>query len=799
MLVNNYAKVAARNLLRSKGTTVIMVAGLAVGIACCILILRLVQHELSYDRFHDKADRIFRIVTAEQKGDLENVRAHAHLPLVNALGAIAEIEEVVTLGGAGTLRVRSPNGDFYQEGIATASESFFDVFTFPLTSGHPATALRDPYTIVLSQDLARKFFPRSSAVGQVLTVEDVDYTVTGVFEALPSNSHVSFEALRSQVTNEAIYRARFGERAESLLNRWGMLTYAYILLDERADAESVVQQLESVVLSIRPENENPTYSFSLQPLTEIHLHSQLLGEWQAPGNIRVLYILVTVAFLIVLLASINFINLTTARSTTRAREIGIRKVVGAQRRQIIAQQLAESLLITFLSTLVAVLLAWVLLPSFNELVGRSLALAYQTNLFLVLALGLLCLLIGLLAGIYPALVLSAFKPVHVLAGPTRFGGSSLLRRGLVVAQVAVAIVFIGASLIIVDQLSYIESKNLGFSKDHIITVPVRDPLRFAEQYSVLKEELLQDPRIQSITASMGQPGLWAPDYTLAAEEGEFEEAITYHWLGVDFDFLDVFDIELVSGRDLSPVFGQDASESILLNETAVQVLGWEQPLGRELNLGLNDRRGRVVGVVKDFHHRSLRESIAPMVMYMVPPVFYSTMSVRAQPGTERHVLDVLNAKWDQIYPDYPFQYEFLDEQFVQAHDADRRLGVVAGYASILAVLMSCFGLYGLIAYTVQRRMKEIGIRKVLGASASNVITLISREYLALIGVAFLVAAPLVYVALHEWLNDFAYSVGVSLPMIVLAGCVVTLIGALTVSYHALQAARSNPVTSLQCD
>ena len=785
-MIKNYLKLSFRNLRRHPGYAAIHILGLAIGIACCGLMMLYVHHELSYDAFFEKADRIWRISTEIEGGGQISRKAFMPLPMLKHLEAVPEIQTVVEVGSVQSPYFRHRGEWVRQEGIASAGANMFEVFGYSMLIGNAKTVLEEPNSIVLTRSLALKYFGDENPIGQVLEATDKTYTVKGVMADAPSNTHWPFQALVSM--------DRSGPLAEMLLNRWGWgYTHTYVLMPETFNVAGLESKLNQIAAT---EQSDQTYTFHLQRLQDIHLHSQLEGELSSSGNPKLLSVFFTIALFVLLIACINYINLATAQSSKRVREIGVRKVVGAARRHLIVQLLGESLLVAMLAALLALVFIDVLLPIFNSFVDRQISLKTISAIYLYGGLAGLALLVGLIAGSYPAFLVSTYRPAHIFQRKAQLTGNGLFRKSLVIFQFTICIVFIIGACIFYRQYRFMLDKDLGFQQEHILTVSTQQT-DFAPQYEVFKQRLLQYSGIKSVTAAMGKPGIWAPVNAFQPDSTQMENSLSYHWLGVDYDFLETLDIELLQGRDLSSMVATDEHDAFLLNESAVRALGLENPIGHELQLNLNDRKGRVIGVMKDFHHGTLREAITPTLIYIVDDVFYSDVIVRVEPGSLADVLTSIENVWKEIYPALPFEYSFFDDQIGQQYAVEARMGTVAGLVSILTLFVACMGLLGLVMFTVESRTKEIGIRKVLGASITHVVTLLSRDYVKLVAIAFLAAVPIAYYAMQHWLNGFAYRIELEWWIFALAGTLALVIAVATVSYQSIKAALANPVEALR--
>ena len=789
-MFRNYLKIALRTLVKHPLYTLINISGLALGIACCGLMLLFLHHELSYDAFNEKADQIWRIASEKHDGDEVLRNAHIPMPMLSHLGSIPEIKEVIEVGGARSIDFLHNGEVIQQDGIASASPNVFDVFSFTLIHGNPQTALADPDGIVLTQSLVEKYFGDDNALGQVLNTSEKSYTVTGVIADVPVNTHWPFQALVPWLNSDPL--------TKMLMSRWGFgYIHTYVLAEKDLNVSVLETKLNQVASANQPSNSGSNYTFHLQPLKDIHLHSQLNGELSPPGNPGLLTICSFIALFVLLIACINFTNFATAQSTKRFQEIGVRKVVGAARKQLVLQLIGESLLITGLAAIVALALMDIFLPFFNSFAGKQIALSDLSLGYIIGGTVVLTGVVGLLAGSYPAFVVSSYKPVRIFDNSARMNGNGLFRKGLIVVQFTICMALVIATAIFYQQFEYIHTKDLGFRQDQIVSISIKRPVDSAPHYEAFKQRLLQISTVEQVTASMGQPGVWAPDNKFQADSTDAASMLAYNWLGVDYDFIETFGIELLQGRSLSAAIQSDEQEAFLINEMAVRVLGLEHPIGHEIKLQLNDRKGRVVGVVKDFHHSSMREAIAPTLLYIVDDVFYSKVSIRISEAGLEDVLPQIEKTWTDFYPSIPFTYTLFEDELRQQYMEEARLGKIATLVSVIAVFIACMGLLGLVMLTVEGRSKEIGIRKVLGASVSDVTLMLSMSYIKLVSIAFVIAIPVSYLAIQGWLNGFAYRVSMAPGIFLRAGILVLIIAILAVSYQSIKAALANPVDSLK--
>ena len=795
-MLKNYLKIALRNLQRHKGYSFINIAGLAVGIACCALILLYVRHELSYDRAYEKADRIYRIVSEERSEDGVWMGARSPVPLGPALKeTYPEAEDFIRFWRAFQPVLRYDDKAFGEHGrLYFTDPGVFEVFALDLVAGDPQTALAAPGTIVLTETMARKYFGDDEAMGKVLAYtgypgrgDHLRFTVTGILRDLPENTHLAFEALASLEGIET-ERDNFGS--------WKPI-WTYVLLP----AHVAPGQLESKFPAFVEQHlgDDPgALVMRLEPITDIHLHSLYEGGFKPGSDIAYVYVFAAIGFFILLIACINFINLATARSLNRAREVGMRKVLGAYRRQLIRQFLGEAFLLTMLGLLLAVVLIELFLPVFNNLFDKTLALDYLHDRTFLLMLPTLALVVGLLAGLYPAFFLSRFRPVTALKGhATTSPAGTGLRKALVVFQFAISVALITSTAIVYHQLNYVRSKHLGFDKEQVVVMP--NPRTGQEE--ALLATLQQHPNVRHVAESQRVPvNPVNADGRPVRPEG-FEETVQVDSYIVDAGFVETFGMAMAAGRPFSKEIATDVG-AFLINETAAKRFGWtpsEAALGKQLEWTNGPTLGPVIGVVKDFHLTSMHESITPLVLQMRPDESWwrTFISAKIRPTDVAGTLAFLEKTWRAFAPEGAYDYFFIDESFEALHRADARFGETFGFFAALALFIACLGLFGLAAFTAEQRTKEIGIRKVLGASAGGVVLLLSKDFTKLVVVAFVVASPLAYLVMHRWLENFAYRVEISWPIFLVAGLSALGIALLTVSYQSVKAALADPVKALR--
>jgi len=790
-MFRNYLKIAFRNLLRRKLYSLINVLGLALGMACCLLIILFIQDELSYDRFHEKAEQIYRVAKIEKRNE-----GVVNYPLVFPVVApklqqdFPEVLNAVRFDPQLSVLVSRENKQFLEQRFFYADSSVFDVFTFPLIKGDPKIALKEPYTLILTEEMAEKYFGSEDPLGQTLSIDNRhDYKITGVLKNIPHNSHMKFDFLASMATEEA-ENPRYGKL-------WAWSCYTYLLLPRDYSPSELEKKFPDFILRNRNEQAAKAWTFYLQPLTKIHLHSNLGYEIEPNSDIKHIYIFSGIGFFILLIACINFMNLATARSSNRAKEVGVRKVLGADRSQLAKQFLGESLVFSFIALPLAVAVVEIVLPAFNALTNKAVTLSSLSHQAASLGLIGVVLLVGIISGSYPAFFLSAFHPSEVLRGKLRAGvKSSFFRRILVVVQFAISIVLIVGTVIIYSQLDFIRNKKLGFDKEHVVVVRIEEP-EMQKRYEPFRQDLLQNPGIVSVAGSTCFPGINPNLSPFVPEGAEDKEPLKLRHVLVDYDFIRTFGIEVKEGRDFSRDFQTDAKQAFVINESAAQEFGWETSAGKKLT-DLDLGSGYVIGVVKDFHFRSKHQKIEPLILSIRPDERYIYfISVKYDQANAREILSFLQKKWKEYSPDRPLDYFFLDENFDKLYRAEERLSQIFSVFSFLAIFIACLGLFGLASFTAEQRTKEIGIRKTLGASAANIVLLLSKEFTKWVIVANALAWPLAYFAMNRWLQNFAYRISIGLWMFFLGAGLALAIAFFTISFQTVRAALANPIDALR--
>ncbi len=813
-MLKNYFKIALRNLFRHKVSSFINLFGLTVGLACCLLISIYIIDELSYDRYHENADRIYRVTRnfLNRDGSVNLHLGHVAPPFGPLLSNdFPDIEEVVRMR-QNTLTFKVGDQLFSEENVFFAEDNIFNVFTIPVIKGDPKTALSNPFSIMLTEEMAHKYFGNEDPMGkQILVNGQMNANVTGVFKKIPANSHMHPDFLVA--FNTLKVPEIYGE--EQLRTNWGNNSFStYVLLPKGYPADKLEAQfpafLDKHMGAHATANDAPKPSswttLFLDKMTDIHLYSHLDSEIEENGDIKRVYIFGAIALFILLIACINYMNLATAHSASRSKEIGIRKVAGAHRHELMWQFLSESVLITFLAMLLAIGLTWLGLPILENLTNKELSiLSIFDNWYFPAGIFALSVLVGLLAGVYPAVFMSSFQPVRVLKGVFKVGGGNVaLRKVLVVAQFSISIILISSTGIVFQQLRYMQQKSLGYDKEHIVTMPYRGQ-GLSESYDAFRNELLNNSNIKNVARSVLIPTdrLLNSFGSATAQVGDstIQSTVTLKAVMIDHDFTDTYGIEFAAGRDFSREFRTDDSTGFIINEAAVRAIGWKSPeeaVGQPFEYGGRD--GQVVGVLKDFHFESLHETILPIAFLMPSdPGNYGTISVKISGNNISGAINHLEKTWTQFVPDFPFQYTFLDENFGRLYEAERRQGQVFTIFSGIAIFVACLGLFGLAAFATSQRTKEIGIRKVLGASVSSVVMLLSRDFVRLVIIALVIATPIAWWTMYNWLESFAYRINIEWWLFGLAGVLAIAVAVFTISFQSIKAAVANPVHSLRSE
>ena len=793
MLKNNF-KIAFRNLWGHKWFSLLNISGLAIGLAAGFLIFLYVSFELSYDGFHSKGDNIYRVVAdIETPSEVIDADIPAWPVAPNLQTEFPEVESYVRIMNFEAL-VRKDNLKFNEENLIAADSAFFQIFDFELVQGNKDEVLKRPFTVVLSETTARKYFGNENPVGKSLLMFEAGHNVevTGVMADIPVNSQIHADFVVSMSTfTENLY--------QGVDEQWGNYgASAYILLEGGTDPDKLEKKFPAFLEKKSGTEMKESQMFVtlfLEPFEEVYLHSERGGEIE--GSINNVYVFSFVALFILIIACINFINLTTARSVERAKEVGIRKVIGAQKRQLGLQFLGESVIVCIIAFLLTLGLVQLLLPFFNQIAGKIVAenlFSYPSYIFLLFAVAL-CL--GLLAGIYPAIVLSSFKPVSVLKGRFSAGRKGVvLRKGLVVSQFIISIVLIIGTLVVYSQMNFMRNTELGFNKEQVVVLQTNP----GPSQGAMQEAIENIPGVlgSSFGSSVPGGGNSAAYSELENKQGDLQIANLDLYF-VDFDYIPLFDLEMVAGRGFSRDFATDTTKAMVINERTAQLLGYSSPeeaVGKRFKQW--GREGKIIGVVQDFHFTSLKEKIEPLTM-RIEPSRNQLLAVKVDSRNIKSTIASLEEEWNKFIPERPFDYYFLDEFFDRQYRAEERFGNLVLYFSILAIFISCLGLLGLASYSTLQRRREIGIRKIVGASVTGIVHLLSYEFLKLVLIAFVIASPIAWLLMNSWLQDFAYRIDIKWWVFALAGFSALSIALLTVSVQAIKAAVANPVKSLRTE
>ena len=795
-MFRNYFKVALRSLQRNKGFAAINIIGLSIGLATCLLIVFYVADELGYDKYNTKANNIYRADMEVKFGNNANTYAAVQSGFADeAKKDFATIEQAVRLRPAyeqpAGFHVKKGNSVLQETSVIYADATLFDVFTLPIIAGDAATALAQPNTVVLTESAAKKYFDATNIVGQTLVLNDtLNFKVTGVIKDIPEQSHFSYNMFLSMETIP-------GSRNPN----WGGGGYnTYLLLKPGASTTEISKKLSSVVMQFNAQwlGKDDHLKFTLTPLTAIHLHSNLQQELGHNGSIQYVYIFSAIGIFILLIACVNFMNLSTARSSNRAKEVGVRKVLGSPRKYLVAQFLTESIVVTFASTIIAIVIAGLLMPLFNQVSGKQLAFTAQTFAWLVPCSLVLVVVIGFMAGAYPAFFLSRFQPINVLKGKLSAGfKGGGLRSFLVVFQFGISIFLIIGTMVIYNQLHYIQTTNLGYNRNQVLIIKNTENLN--NQAQTFKQQIKQLQGVEDASLSGFVPTGEAsnitalfPDATLTSHTS----MLTEFW-PVDENYIKTMGMQFQSGRNFSASMKTDSS-SVIINEAAAKFFGFKDPLNKTIYRNtVGVQQFKIIGVIKDFHFKSLRENITPVALYLAEDK--GALNVKVNTANITNLMDEIKDKWKAVAPNQQFTYSFMDAEFDAAYRAEDRIGVIFIAFTALAIIIACLGLFGLAAYAAEQRTKEIGIRKVLGANVPALVGLLSKDFIKLVLIAIVIASPIAWFAMQQWLHDFAYRADMHWWLIAIAGMAAIIIAFATVSFQAIKAALINPVKSLRTD
>lgn len=794
-MLKSYITTTLRHLLRQRGYTAINVLGLSMGLACCFLMLLFVQHELRYDAFHENSERIYRVVSERNNNGVIQKNAFLASAYAHDLPEFfPEIEQVVRFRVNGTPVLRANDRVLRAASFAFADTNVFDVFDFELLRGNPETALTDPSAVLLTAQAARDLFGAADPIGQVITYNNtLELVVTGILADVPSYSHLQFDYLATMEVMPRFWSADILDTYQT----W--LFYTYTLLQENTQAAQVAERMDAFLDTYQGEGASVQQDLLLQPLADVHFSTDVRNDVASNRDLQTLYIFGAIAFLVLLIAVVNFMNLATARASERAREVGLRKVLGADKRQLVTQFMGESVALSGLAMLGA--MVWVVLvwPSFLGMIGEDIVLHKLLQPGWIVAFVVLGIGVGIVAGSYPALYLAAFQPTRVLKGEITRGRRGMwLRHTLTGVQFALSVFLIVGTLTVYQQLRFMLDQDLGFAGEQVVYLNTNAAIE--GQIEGFKAALLQHNRISHVTLGGGtKPGnsSFVRTYHVPTPTGEVSwQAPT---MLVDPDFVSTLGLEILEGRNFDWDRPTDRTQAYLINEAAARQLGWENPVGQSFQVW-DAGPGQVIGVVKDFHFKSLHQAIEPVVLQMVPEGWsYWYVTARVAPDGLSETLAHIEQAWKQRAPDWPFEYAFLDQDFAALYAADQRTLQMMGYMAALAIVVTCLGLFALAAFSTRQRVKEIGVRKVLGASVPGLVLLLSKDVLLLVGVAFVASSPFTYAVLAQWLQNFAYRTPLGVGVFLWAGLLVVGLALATVSFQAIRAATANPIQALRHD
>jgi putative ABC transport system permease protein len=793
-MFKNLIKISFRNIKKEKGYSFINILGLIIGITSCLFLVLYIIDELSYDNFHVEGEHVYRVVTNITEVDNEFTWAVAQTPFAPTVKKnYPEVEKYARLTGTGRMMFKKGGENMYEEDFFYADSATFELFTFKFIQGDPETCLYEPNSIVITEDIAIKYFDKTDVVGETLIAENLSLKVTGVIENIPKNTHISsIQAFISWSTLQDF-------RREGNWGNFGVRTYIYCpnLTDPVVFQEKLHEVYDNYCAEIFADM-GIDFNYILQNIQDIHLHSKIGDEAESGGDIAYVYIFSAVAFFILLIASINYMNLSTARSMKRAREVGIRKVMGSHRRQIIVQFLTESMIYTLISLLISVILVLALIPFYNDLMDKAISPVILLNPVILISLVGIVVFVAILSGSYPSFFLSSFKPVEVLKiNSGSKGGSSIVRKFLVILQFGISVTMIISTWIVYDQLNYIREKDLGFDKDRIIRIVMFNQ-EMRDKFEVLRNELKKSNSIVEVGSATSSPGYGFGKNLINVENdaGEMvERGIDLY--GIDYDYIHTLGFEILEGRNFSREVTSDTSQAVVVTESMAKRMNWDNAIGKKFQFGTGEEDPfmEVVGVIKDYHHNSLYDVIEPLLFYLRMNNHIAHIKLKGRDIPE--AIKEVEAAWKNVFPNRPFEYNFLDEQFEEQYANDQRRSQIFSIFSVITIIIACLGLLGLASFTTEQRTKEIGIRKVVGANIGTIVIMISKDFLILIGISIALAIPIAYLFMDKWLQNFAYQTEISYITFVSAALMAILITLATISFHTIKSAISNPVKALR--
>jgi putative ABC transport system permease protein len=789
-MFKNLLKTAVRHILKHPGYSILNILGLTLGISSALFLIIYVSDEVSFDRYHEKADRIYRVSSKITEPDDQFTWIVAQIPFgPQVVQDYPEVQSFVRFINMPRALYKYEDKEFIEEDFFFVDSTLFDIFTYKLIKGDLKSALLEPKKIILTEKAATRYFGDSDPIGKTLTTGTTTVEVTGVIEDVPSNSHFRFDAVASR------------NNLPKQLGTWGNFgVFTYLLFPENFDVDAFELKMQGMYDAYMKQIFGPMnikVEYILEPLTRIHLYSTNANEPEATGSITYVYIFALVALFLVLIAGMNYMNLATARSSRRAREVGLRKVVGSRRAPLIAQFLSESTVFTLISLLLSIIILIILLPKFNMLAGKSFDLHIFHSPVLLLSLAGVIIVVGIIGGSYPAFFLSKFSPVTVLKGEiTQGSAGSLFRKILVVIQFTVSVIMIICTLVVFKQLNYLKNKDQGFDQTNVINVTLNGQM--VRKYPILKELLLENPDIKFVTSTNSKLGEGSGKsiFNVETDQGMAQKGVNFTF--VDHDFVDALGIKIVKGRDFQQDMPSDTLTGVVVNETFVNRMGWKDPIGKKVETGdANTLRARVIGVMADYHQTGMYNEVESLLLGYRSR--NNELYIKLSGNNTKEVLTFLENKWKEIFPDQPFAFTYLSERFNRQFEADEKRGLIFTIFTILAILIACLGLFGLASYMVEQRTKEIGIRKVFGANESIILSLIAKDFLVLVSAGIVIAIPVAWYFMTNWLQNYVYRTNIGVPLIIIASLLTFAITFITISYKAYQASVMNPASSLKTE
>jgi len=789
-MLRNLLKTAVRHILKHFGYSILNILGLTLGISSALFLIIYISDEVSYDRYHEKADRIYRVSSKITEPDDQFTWNVAQIPFgPQVVQDYPEVQSFVRFINMPRALYKFEDKEYNEENFYYVDSTLFDIFTYEIIRGEVKKAISEPNKIVLTEKIAARYFGDTDPVGKTLTTGTSAYEVTGVIKDVPPNSHFRFEALASR------------NNLPKQIGNWGNFgVFTYLLFPENFDVEAFETKMQGMYENYMKPIFGPlniTIEYLLEPITWIHLHSTNPGEPEPTGSITYVYIFAIVALFLVLIAAMNYMNLATARSAKRAREVGMRKVVGSRRGPLVIQFLSESVIFTIISLIISIILIVILLPKFNLLAGKSFDLHVIFSPAVLLSLTGTIVVVGIFGGSYPAFFLSQFSGVTVLKGEiTQGSAGSLFRKILVVIQFTVSVIMIICTVVVFRQLNYLKTKDQGFDQKNIVSLQLNRAM--IQKYQVMKQVLLENTDIKFVTSTdtpMGE-GSGKLIFNVETDQGMSQRGINFAI--VDHDFVEALGIKIINGRDFQQDMPSDTLSGVIVNETFVKRMGWTEPIGKKIEAGdANTLRARVIGVTQDYHQTGMYNEIESLLLAYRER--NNIIYIKLSDKNIQQTLSYIETKWKEVFPDQPYTYTFLAERFNRQFEADEKRGFIFTMFTILAILIACLGLFGLASYMVEQRTKEIGIRKVFGADENIILRLISKDFLILVSIAIVIAFPLAYYFMNHWLQNYVYRTNIGLPVFLMAALLTILITFITIGYKAYQAAIMNPASSLKTE